>query len=264
MFARLRPWIGVVIGAAIAVAVLTAADGMQPVKPVLAQSQTDIVAVAAGAAHYIHYQGQLFNPNTGAPLANFAFSAAFRLYGTLNSDGSGANQLWAENKSITTNVDGLFNTNMGDAAGFNTGIFDGRELYLAVAVNGEELRPLQRITYVPYAFWSRDADHLDGFSSNDFAKIVAYGFVDDDGDKESGRNFDSDRGTVDGDEVYIIDIDDVDYEYREYTTLVTPACDRAVFVGTGSKDGDLLVDTWDRDGNRTECRFQFVTLRRED
>jgi hypothetical protein len=264
MSAMARPWLGVVIGAALACAVWTAAGALKPIKPVLAQGQTGIVSVAAGAAHYIHYQGQLFNPNSNTPLGNFAFGATFRLYGALNGDGSGANQLWTESKPITTNVDGLFNTNLGDAAPLNAAIFDGRELYLAVDINGEELRPLQRITYVPYAFWSRNADFLDGFSSGDFAKIVAYGFVDDDGDRESGRNFDSDRRTVGNDEVYIIDIGGVDYEYRRYTTLVTPACAAPVFVGVGSSDGNLIVDTWDRNGNRTECRFQFVTLRRED
>ena len=264
MSAMIRQLLGVGIGVAITAVVFAMADTPQSVKPVLAQSRTEVVSVAAGAARYIHYQGQLFSPNANTSLADFGFNAGFRLYGTLNSDGSGSNQLWHEEKFITTNVDGLFNTDLGDTNALNIDVFDGRELYLAVAVNNEELRPIQRITYVPYALWARNADSFDGLSSSQFAKIVAYGFVDDDGGKESGRNFSSSRQIVDGDEVYVIDIDGVDYQYREYTTLVTPACERPAFVGTGSSGGNLLVDVWDRNGNRTECRFQFVTLRRED
>ena len=264
MSAIIRQLLGIGIGVALTAAVLTWGNGPSSITPVLAQSQTEIVSTTAGAAHYIHYQGQLFNPNANTPLTNFGFNASFRLYATLNSDGTGSNQLWVEDKFLTTNVDGLFNTDIGDTNTLNLDIFDGRELYLAVAVNGEELHPIQRITYVPYALWARNTDHFDGFSSDQFAKIVAYGFVDDNGGKQSGRNFSSSRDVVAGDEVYVIQIDDVDYQYRQYTTLVTPACDRPIFVGTGSSDGNLLVDTWDHNGTRTRCRFQFVTLRRED
>ena len=260
----IRQLLGVGIGVAIAFTAFTLTDAPQSARPVLAQSQTEIVAVDAGAAHYIHYQGQLFNPNANTPLVNFGFNASFRLYGALNSDGSGANQLWYEDKFITTNADGLFNTDIGDTNTLNLDIFDGRELHLAVAVNGEELRPILGITYVPYALWARDADHFDGLAVDRFARIVAYGFVDDDGHKESGHNFSSSRQVIGGDIVYVIDIDGVDYQYRQYTTLVTPACERPAFVGTGSSDGNLLVDTWDHGGNRIECRFQFVTLLRED
>jgi hypothetical protein len=220
-----------------------------------------VSTINAGAAHFINYQGQLFNPSTGQPLGSAVVNLTFRLYG----DPNGNQQLWQENKSLTTNPDGTFNTELGSFVSFNLDTFDGRELYLGVAVNGQETRPLQRITYVPYAFWARNADKLSGFGSSEFAKIIAYGFVDDDGDFESGRGFDSERDNVGGVEVYVIDFDNEnDYNKRDFTTIVTPACNRPVFVGTGSSDGDLIVDIWDSAGNRTECEFQFMTLMREE
>ncbi|HXF62229.1 MAG TPA: hypothetical protein VNK95_11470, partial [Caldilineaceae bacterium] len=236
------------------------ATGAQAQEPSAPTGEAELVTIAAGAPHWIHYQGQLFNPNTNQPLANQAFNARFTLY----NDRNGQSVAWRENKTITTNVDGLFNTQLGDTTALNLSIFDGRELYLGVAINNEEPRPLQPIVYVPYAIWSRNADSLGGFGERDFAKIIAYGFVDDDGGRESGRGFNSFRAVVGGATVYVIDFDDIDdYDYREYTTLVTPACARPVMVGTGSSEGDLVVDIWDQNGNRTQCHFQFMTLRRE-
>jgi hypothetical protein len=107
----------------------------------------------------------LFNPNTNQPLANQSFTVRFALYG----DANGTNAVWSEQKTITTNVDGMFNTQLGDTTSFNLGLFDGRELYLEIAVNNEAARPLQPFTYVPYAFWARNADGLEGFNSVDFA-----------------------------------------------------------------------------------------------
>ena len=271
MRAILRQLFGMFLGAALTAAAMVAAGAYAQDVPLAEPAAAPIVApaaapagvvtIAAGAAHFINYQGQLFNPNTGQPLANTGVNVSFRLYGNIN----GNDQLWREDKFITTNIDGLFSTELGSSTAFNLNIFDGRELYLGITVNNEETRPLQRITYVPYAFWSRNSDSLGGFGERSFAKIIAYGFVDDDGDRESGRDFNSARANVAGAEVYTIDFDnEEDYNFREFTTLVTPACARPVMVGTGSSNGDLVVDMWDQNGNRTECEFQFVTLMRED
>lgn len=265
MHGFLRQGLGVVFGALILAAVLTLSRAHQPV---VAVGSAQVVAPAANAPFTIHYQGQLFNPSTGRPLADQSYTIRFTIFG----DADGNSPLWGEEKSIRTNLDGLFNTQLGSRVGFNLGIFDGRELYLEVAVDNEATRPLQPLTYVPYALWARsagsagsanNADRLDGFDSADFAKIVAYGFVDEGGGRRSGRNFNSSRGPVAGQTVYLIDISGVDYSFRDYTTLVTPACARPVMVGTGSSQGDLIVDIWDQNGNRTTCNFQFMTLRRE-
>lgn len=264
----LRHGMGVALGALLMAAIMVATQAQaqgwvrdqaqdQPTPAVAVAAK--VVTIAAEAPRTIHYQGQLFNPNTNQPLANQSFTVRFALYG----DANGTNAVWGEQKTIPTNVDGMFNTQLGDTVGFNLGLFDGRELYLEIAVNNETTRPLQPFTYVPYALWARSADRLDGFDSGDFAKIVAYGFVDDDGGRESGSNFSSSRATLGDQDVYLIDIGGVDYQFRQFTTLVTPACEQPVMVGTGSVRGDLIVDIWDQNGNRVKCHFQFMTLRRE-
>lgn len=263
MHSILRQGMGMALGALLMAAILTVAQA-QAQQPVAVEGTADVVTPAANAPYTIHYQGQLFNPNTGRPLSNGTFTAVF----TLHANASGNSAVWGEQKTITTDIDGIFNTQLGDTVGFNPGLFDGRELYLEISIDGEATRPLQPLTYVPYALWARtsaNADRLQGFSAGDFAKIVAYGFVDAGGRRESGSNFNSSRGTAKGQSVYIIDINGVDYHFREYTTLVTPACSdpAPVFVGTGSSEGDLVVDIWDIHGNRTTCNFQFMTLRRE-
>ena len=260
----LRQGVGMALGALLMAAVLTVTQAHAQ-EPVSAAGTAEVVTPAADAPYTIHYQGQLFNPNTGSPLSNRTFTALFALH----ANASGNSAVWGEQKTITTDIDGLFNTQLGDTIGFNLGLFDGRELYLEISIDGEATRPLQPLTYVPYALWARtaaNADRLQGFSAGDFAKIVAYGFVDASGSRESGSNFNSFRDTVRGQRVYLIDIGGVDYHFRDYTTLVTPACSdpaAPVFVGTGSSEGDLVVDMWDINGNRTTCNFQFMTLRRE-
>lgn len=256
---------GIVAGAVVAVGIIAAIDANAQDVPqtTIAEPAVEPVEVAtidAGAAHYINYQGQLFNPNTNTPLANTAVNASFRLYGASN----GTNELWRENKVVVTNVDGVFNTSLGDVVAFDLDIFDGRELYLGIAINNELTNPLQRITYTVYAFWARQADNLGEYAERDFPKIVAYGVVDEDGDRESGYNFDSTRDLVADAEVYIIDIPGISHSINDFTTIITPACIRPVMFGVGTSAGDLVVDMWDQNGNRTTCRFEFMVLRRRE
>ncbi len=259
----LRQLVGIVAGAALAGGVMTTMHVMareRQIDPLPTPAPVEVNTIDAGAAHYINYQGQLFNPNNNRPLANTGVNASFRLYGASN----GTQELWRENKFILTNVDGVFNTNLGDTAPLNTDIFDGRELYLGIAINDELTMPLQRITYTVYSFWSRNADKLGNFGERDFPKIVAYGVVDDDGDRDSGYNFSSSRERVAGEDVYVIDIPGITHSIHDYTTIVTPACVRPVMFGVGTSEGDLVVDMWDQNGNRTECRFEFMVLRRRE
>jgi hypothetical protein len=271
MYTLFRQFLVAILGGVVAVAIMLVADystnrnaNHNVLQPSIALAQTSISSPNAadqGAPHFINYQGQVYNPNGGAPYANTGLNFSFRLY----NDSAGTRQLYVENKHIITNVDGFFNTNIGDTASFGEpyDIFNGQALYLRIYINDQELGPIQTITYVPYAMWARHANKLDEYSAADFPKLIAFGVVADNGNRESGEDFDSDREIVGEQPVYVIDIDDVDFSIHEYTAIITPACQRRVFNGVGSSEGDMVVDMWDSNGNRTECRFQFMVLAKE-
>ena len=65
------------------------------------------------------------------------------------------------------------------------------------------------------------------------------------------------RDLVAGAYVCVIDVSGVDINHRNFSTQVTPSCNAPVFVGTGSSLGDLVIDVWDRFGNRTQCELSF-------
>lgn len=230
----------------------------------LAQTSANVVApdaADADAAKVINYQGQVFNPNNGLPYTNAPLNFSFRLYNNL----AGTNQVYIENKFIVTNADGFFSTNIGDTATINNlySIFNGQELYLRVYINDQELTPLQPVTFVPYAFWSVHAHHLDNYDAEDFPKIIAYGVINADGSRRSGRNFNSFRDNVGGSQVYLIDLAGVDdHSVDQYTTIVTPACQSPATPGIGSSGEFLVVDLWNPNGDRITCTFQFMTLAR--
>lgn len=223
---------------------------------------TGIAAVEADAPNFINYQGQLFNPSNGVPYVNAPVLASFRIY----RDAAGTQQVYREDKTVTTNVDGFFTTAIGDTNRISDpyAIFNGQELFLGVVINGQALLPLQRINYVPYAQWARTAGGLGSYRTRDFAKIVAFGVVDGDGDERSGRGYDSSRGVVDGQSVYLIDLNGADHSIDDYTTVITPTCNKPVMFGVGTNaDGRLIVDMFDQAGARTECRFEFMVFDRE-
>ena len=79
-------------------------------------------------------------------------------------------RIWAEDQTILTNPDGTFNAELGQFVELTDSMFTGEEMFLGVSINGQEARPLQIISYVPYAWWSRNADKLNGFGSSDFTR----------------------------------------------------------------------------------------------
>jgi hypothetical protein len=257
MHSFLRQGVGVLVGAVITASIMvaTGAHAQEPANPVTGPGT---VSIAQGAPHFIHYQSQLFNPNTGQPLANQSFSVRFSI--SDNADGTG--ERWSETKSVTTNVDGLFNTHLGNTNSLPPSIFNGNQLFLGVAINGEQTLPRQPLVYVPYAMWARNADQFSGLGSRDYGQVVAMGFVRSDGSRQTGRNFNSSIQTVGGASVYVIDIDDVNHSVQDFFTFVTPACASPAIVGVGSSQGDLVVDVWNENGSRIQCSFQFITFRR--
>lgn len=249
--------IGLLLGAAVMSGILTA-SGVQAQEPQLKQGgpAPSIVESPDQTRKYINYQGQLFNPGAGgAPIGGSVFTFRFTLY----RDEGGTSQLWSEQQTLTTNPDGTFNALLGSVVTLRDDIFSGEEIFLGVAINGQESRPLQIISYVPYAWWARNADKLSGFGAGDFTKALATGFIDGNCNKVSGTSgWRSYRDLVGGAFVCIIDIDGVDFNHRSYSAQVTPSCNAPVFVGTGSSLGDMIIDIWDRFGNRAQCDVAFA------
>ncbi len=228
---------------------------------------------AAIATPRLQYQGQLLDPATGQPVVNGEYSMTFRLY----NGSTGGTALWTTALSINT-TDGLFTTLLA----VEPNLFNSQDLYLSVQVGADpEAAPRQPVAYVGYAFradragladnataaqQATNADQLDGIDSSGFVRLgnnglVAYGVVDANGTRIAGTNFSSLR---DGNGVYQILINGKNYNLNNFVTMVTSIvnsdCAEPMLVGTGSDNGSLLVDVFDRAGNRRACKFHFVTF----
>lgn len=260
MYNTLKRVTGLLLVVAILAGIMSA-SGAHAQEPVVKQGTIApaIVDSTDNTRKFINYQGQLFNPNAnGVPIGGDTFNFTFTLY----RDENGTSPLWSETQRLTTNPDGTFNALLGSVNLLSDSIFSGDELFLGVAINGQESRPLQIITYVPYAWWARDADKLSGFGASDFTKALAFGFIDGNCNKISGTSgWRSYRDLVGGAFVCVVDIDGVDFNHRSFSTLVTPSCNAPIFVGTGSSLGDLVIDVWDRFGNRSQCDVAFSIFR---
>lgn len=251
-FSRQMP--ALLAGAALMAVVLISTGVLAQDAPTQADAPVTVAGVLA-QNNLLHYQGQIFNPTGGRPLANQTISVRFRFY----SDTNGGGLLWEEFQTLVTTHDGLINAELGKGSALPFVIFDGRDLFLGVAINGEEGRPLLPVTYTPYAIFARNADKLDGIGSGGFMKTVAYGIVDENGNRVRGSGFSS---SVDVNNVYFISVDGVSYHLNDYVTMVTPitqsACPKPTIAGTNSNDGKLLVELFSSNGSRVRCKFHFV------
>ena len=106
----------------------------------------------------ISFQGQLTDDD-GTPI-NATIPAIFRLY---NVD-EGGTALWEEQKNVSTDQDGIFNTFLGDTTTLDPAIFrDNMNLWLAIEIDSDgEMEPRQQIATVGYAFNSR---YLQGYEA---------------------------------------------------------------------------------------------------
>jgi len=260
----LRQTLTMLVGAALLGVGLAATGAFAQDAPAQPQAAAPVTVQGTLATnHYLNYQGQVFNPNGGAPLANQALNVVFRIYG----DAGGGSLLWQENQVVTTNIDGLFTAELGKSNPFNLSasstFFDGRDLFLGVAVNGEEGTPRLPIAYVPYAIFARNADSLDGLGSGDFAQVLADGIITESGGRERGDGFSSSQAA---DKSYLIAIDGINYSLNEYVTVVTPisqaGCPKPTAAMTNSSGGSLLVELFDtKNGERVSCKFHFIVVR---
>lgn len=240
----------------------------EPAAPAAEAQPATVDEVAAPVAPVFSYQGQLLDPFTGQPKPNGAYPMVFSIYAQ-----AGGTALWTESKSVQV-TDGYFSTLLGDTTPLNLSIFNGQVLLIGVQVGLDpEATPRQRLAYAPYALYAGNADTLDGLDSSAFARAgeggggpLAFGFVDENGNRGVGSNnwssqFVDQGGNARG---YLIQIDGEDFQFRNYIVQATPACgdvDEARMANVGSRNGRLLVEFVDQDGNRERCDFYFTVIK---
>ncbi|MDX9954639.1 MAG: hypothetical protein RBT75_11110 [Anaerolineae bacterium] len=126
---------------------LTAGTEPQDVGPL-----PDDAEIAADVPARINYQGRLTDAS-GLPLDG-AYPMRFQLY----SGASGGTQWWDSGTLSVAVDDGLFNAALDVIAP----VFDGRELWLRIYVNGEWLSPRQALLPAPYALSLRPGAEIAG------------------------------------------------------------------------------------------------------
>jgi len=136
--------------AVIAIVVSGAAPDVSEDKNV--ESSADEIAMTSDVPSSINYQGRLTN-SAGEPLSG-TYNMTFRLYKVA----SGGTILDTDMHSVEV-TDGLFNT----AIDFNQDIFDGKDLWLGVAIGTvTEMTPRQELIAVPYALSLRPGANITG------------------------------------------------------------------------------------------------------
>lgn len=262
-----RQGISMLIGGLLVAAILIATRASAQDTPTTIVEPAGGEEAAVPVAPVMSYQGQLLDPFTGAPKPNGLYALTFSIYNV----GTGGAPLWTESKSVAT-TDGLFSAFLGDITPLDLSIFSGQVLWLGIKVGtDQESVPRQRLAYAPFALYAATADTLDGLDSSAFVRsdqgggrgALAYGFVDTNGDRISGtNNWDSELVDEGSDRRgYYIRIDNEDYYYRDYATVVTAACNFPRIPNTGSDNGRLLVEFFAPDGDRETCRFHFVVYK---
>lgn len=101
------------------------------------------------------YQARIANPATNLPLADGTYGVNFFLFDAA----TGGNQLWTEARSVQLER-GLVTVYLGEVTPLPLTIFDGRDLWLQVQVNGEMLTGRQRLAWVAYAINARVAESV--------------------------------------------------------------------------------------------------------
>jgi len=126
------------------------------------------VAIAASAVTpSISYQGSLTD-SAGNPLSG-TYTIAFKLYDV----SSGGTSLDTDTHSVEV-TDGLFNTEID----FDQSYFDGRELWLGIAVGEDaEMTPRQELRPVPYALSLRPGAVINGSLTGPVLKVENTGWV---------------------------------------------------------------------------------------
>ncbi len=117
----------------------------------------------------INFQGRLTD-SSGKFVVDGNYSVTFSIY----SVPSGGSALWSETQSVSVSK-GLFNVILGSNTPIPNSIFDSYvDTYLGVQVGADaEMTPRQRISSLGYAYYSLNADKLDGLDASDFTSPVS-------------------------------------------------------------------------------------------
>ena len=113
-------------------------------------------SASAGVPSRLHVQGTL--ASFGAPLEDGKHTMVFTLY----PDPGGLVQAWSEVHPSVDTSGGVFSAILGELVSMDATLFAGNdELYLGVAVDGQEELPPEPVGAVAYAFQAAHADEAD-------------------------------------------------------------------------------------------------------
>jgi len=102
----------------------------------------------ASAPSTMVYQGRLADIDGNAIVGETV--AIFTIYST--PDGTAADSLWAEEIMITSDIQGVFTTELGLTVPLSTTVFDGSVRYMGIKVGEDsEMSPRQLLASAPYA-----------------------------------------------------------------------------------------------------------------
>lgn len=109
-------------------------------------------SIAGADPTMVTYQGRLTTADTQMPI-DATVSMTLSLYDVATEGVA----LWTETKDVTVE-NGLFTTLLGDTAALDSVIFDGRDLYLGIGIDGgPEMSPRQLLSPTPYALHSENS-----------------------------------------------------------------------------------------------------------
>lgn len=119
-----------------------------------------LVSFSAGAlaqvAPVVHYQGVL--TDLADRPVNRAVPMSFRIYQQVE----GGDPVWEEFHGSVDVLDGVFTAALGTQLALTPHVFAGQELYLEVSVDGEPMKPRQRLGAVPQAYVAQQALDVEG------------------------------------------------------------------------------------------------------
>lgn len=101
------------------------------------------------------YQGRLLKSDGTAEVG--VVSVIFKIYGV----STGGQSLWDETQQVAVS-DGFYSLMLGSQAAFPSGLWDGADKYLELAVGGAALAPRQPISSVAYALLATNARNVVG------------------------------------------------------------------------------------------------------
>ena len=116
----------------------------------------DLSGARADVPDLISYQGTLTDP------AGVALDTTVMMLFSIYIDSTGMLSLWSEGHPAVTVESGVFNVFLGETNPLMDYLFEQPDLWLGLQVGIDpELRPLQRLAAVPFAFRAAEADTAD-------------------------------------------------------------------------------------------------------